>query len=228
MWKLGNKEYVHKTAVRARAQEILYRFKDVTPGTDDFDFLLALLRAHPRGEKKIGAGVEWFFIEHDEYSAPNFGVRRTDGTEVDFSFYKCVSALGRTQEEIARTEAAEYLAAAYRTAVWGDIQTFRAAQERICAICGNFIEDTVEVDHYAPTFLELTRQFEKVCGLQAPQEFDECGEARGYHPYAKKFRAMDATYEAAWVVYHRAHAVLRVTCAHCNLERSRSMEVKLV
>ena len=220
--KLGNQDYPTKAAVMQHARGILYQRKAVLPGSDDFDFLFALLQAHLRREKKIGAGVAFFFVgQMGCFNAPNFNIRRVDGTSVDFSFYKCIDALGREVGEVVEVEHRKHLNSAYRAAVWPDIQSFRKGQvERRCAICNEAIVGVAHVDHSEPTFFELVRLFESQCGKPAPVAFEDCG-ALAYHPHGKKFCSKDAEYEQVWREFHKKNAVLRLTCAACNLKRPR-------
>jgi hypothetical protein len=214
--------FLSKAAVRRHAQEILYRLKDIHPGTEEYSFLLALLKEHLRSAEKIGSGIACFCVEQmRDADAPNFYIRRTDGSIEDFSFYKCIAAIGRTAEQVERAEQAKHLASAYRNAVWEFIQNFRDAHEPVCAICGDLIGERIDVDHMGISFQELTRLFEEWRVVAPPTEFADCGEDYGYHQYAKRFRAEDHAYEASWFAFHAEHATLRVTCTTCNLKRGR-------
>jgi hypothetical protein len=223
--KLGNHEFSTKADVTQRTREILYRRKVVRPGTEDFDFLCALLDVHLHKDEKTGVGIAHFFVTQLEFNAPNFNIRRVDGTAVNFSFVKCVNALGRSVEQAAQSEYLRHLSSAYRAAVHVDILAFREDHEHRCGICGADIVGLPQVDHVAPQFAGLVCAFEQQSGMLVPRGFEECG-AVGYHQNGRKFCTGDVEYERAWVEFHRKHAVMRLVCAGCNLGRERERTPK--
>lgn len=52
-------------------------------------FLCALLARHPRATEKIGAGIRHFTVEHAMHGTRCFYLTRVDGTQSDFSYFKC-------------------------------------------------------------------------------------------------------------------------------------------
>jgi hypothetical protein len=53
-------------------------------------FLVALVSRHPRAGEKIGVGIRHFTVEPTLHRTRCFYLTRTDGTETDFSYFKCV------------------------------------------------------------------------------------------------------------------------------------------
>jgi hypothetical protein len=82
-----------KTAIAGRWMRIIASGKDVVPGTEDFDFLLALVRQHPRAAKKIGAGVKAFHPSVNlsrPYPTNCMYILRADGSREEVSYRKCL------------------------------------------------------------------------------------------------------------------------------------------
>jgi hypothetical protein len=205
---------------------------NVSQGSADYGFLFALLRAHPRAESKIGAGVVHFYVRckaHNEF--PSFHILRTDGSVDDFSFSKCVDALGRSREEVKQREVRQNLVAAYRGSIWKSVYTFRDEhlQKAIslggfcCPLCGKrTFSELLEVDHVVP-FSTVVNQFEAQCGMPRPTEFVDCTGSR-CTPYNKRFREEDSVYEQAWVEFHNDHSAMRVVCTVCHRQRTKSQQ----
>lgn len=59
------------------------------------DIVKALLDRHPRAQDKIGTGVASIYVVQRNPSRCFF-VRRTDGTEIDFSYQKCLAGSRET------------------------------------------------------------------------------------------------------------------------------------
>lgn len=66
----------------------------------DHNDLLALLEIYDTSGSKRGAGVEYFFLDRDrENRGPTncFYVKRSDGTEMDFSVHKAIVYASKIQ-----------------------------------------------------------------------------------------------------------------------------------
>lgn len=63
-----------------------------TVSAEDADDLRALLSRHKDVSDKVGTGVRSFKVIKDEYNGRCFGVERSDGTTVDFSYIRCVTS----------------------------------------------------------------------------------------------------------------------------------------
>lgn len=96
-WKTRKDAIEHFKNMLAR-----YSDGDRIDGPSDHDDLRALLELYdsdvaPGGETKAGGGVDHFTRQRnaDEgWSTSGFHVHRTDGTSIDFSFYRAVQTDG--------------------------------------------------------------------------------------------------------------------------------------
>jgi hypothetical protein len=67
--------------------------------------MLDLLSRHPYCEEKIGAGIQSIWSQPNEYWENNrcFYLTRVDGTEIDFSFVKCLASY-KVKREVLKNE----------------------------------------------------------------------------------------------------------------------------
>jgi hypothetical protein len=208
---LGLVSFPTKTAATAHFSKMLRANQagDVISG-DDAAHLQALLDRHPDRDEKIGCGVaEFFVMRHAQYNDIGFGVRRVDGSVVDFSFLEC----------LRRTPHRSKVLLAMRRAVADDIIAFRravfsSATVVPCALTGaDVTPSTSHVDHVAPTFLEIAeawragRPWESIAVEDDPGGI---GDLLADEADRESFRS-----------YHQRVAVLRVVTAHANLSRPR-------
>ena len=65
---------------------------------EDSRYLTALLSQHPSASEKVGAGIVGFFVrKNPHYHQDEFWIDRIDGSQIDFSYLKCIkgwSAIG--------------------------------------------------------------------------------------------------------------------------------------
>jgi len=88
---IGSHTFDTQTAAVAFIQEVLYRHPLLEPiHGADHEFLLELLKRHPRKEEKIGVGVKHFTVEKAQGGTQCFYITRVDGSRSDFSFMKCL------------------------------------------------------------------------------------------------------------------------------------------
>lgn len=80
--------------VKEKLQKLLYSGEGTKfiKGDNEYDLLYKTLLLHPKHDVKIGEGVDYFFIQKSKWKHNqfNFMIKRLDGSDVDFSFYKCV------------------------------------------------------------------------------------------------------------------------------------------
>src|ERR1051325_5039420 len=69
---------------------------EIGEGSADFRDVQAFLQRHPEKEQKVGCGIAAFIVRLDGNGNKMLWLRRTDGTETDFSFYSCVKGKGKT------------------------------------------------------------------------------------------------------------------------------------
>jgi len=183
---------------------------------NDLQFVVALLDMHPRATEKIGTGVVAIKVRMtgsesgtNKKSTPCFFIEYVDGTEVDFSFYKCLNRPNNAKETSRRR------LSAYRDAVDEQILAFKSRPALECGLCGKHLEGTFHIDHETP-FINLVREFE-TCEGELPCDFD-------FHPITNHamFRAVDHNFAWRWQRFHEQKARLRKACARCNLMRPRA------
>lgn len=89
---IGSRIFPRQADALAHFKAMLNRYALWEPvtGTDASD-LDALIRRHKDVAEKIGSGIHSFKVIKDEYQGRCFGIERTDGTMVDFSYIRCVT-----------------------------------------------------------------------------------------------------------------------------------------
>ena len=85
--KWGKIQMITKAAMIKKCRKILISNKI---SKDDHFFLLSIIKMHPNYIKKIGVGIEYFFIEKNIFGSRGFKIKRIDGSSTDFSFNKCL------------------------------------------------------------------------------------------------------------------------------------------
>lgn len=150
-----------------------YRDEDVVEDRQDHEDLVALLGRYDEfiaeTPTKTGCGIDVFFRRRNvgvRYSTSSFWVRRTDGTETDFSYRAAVQARGMS--------VATAFTQACRMAVQADIAAAKRAffrqhadaQGRVpCELTGTLVTvELAHVDHAWPTFAQLVDAFRSARG----------------------------------------------------------------
>lgn len=153
-------------AAKEHFKEMLHRYADEAVVTDlqDHEDLVALLQRYDEAPDtvapKIGCGVEALFRRRNVgqgYSTPGFWVRRTDGSETDFSYIQAV------RQEHA-SQAREFYDAC-RYAVEADLLAAKKAHFALhgdatrsvpCEVSGAPVRfEDAHLDHAYPTFGQL-------------------------------------------------------------------------
>jgi Protein of unknown function (DUF3223) len=211
---VGSRVFPFKRDAEDACRKILYRSQSggrvVVPA--DVQFLLDLLELHPEREIKIGVGIAHFEVR----SNPRFGKQRsfylirTDGTETDFSFVKCLRPPTHRQ----------LVMAAMRREVEGQIIEFakheyRVSSHVLCPITRRYVErDAAHVDHSSPTFLELAEDFAGRSGGWYELSVAHADGSIGVQ--------LGSSHQAgAWRKYHRERANLRIVSIEANLSLLR-------
>lgn len=95
-YRVGTAPFPTKEAVTKACQEILYSYNLMEPLKDeDTNFLLDLLKHHPRGSEKILGTTNEVVVAENEYKGRGFLLALTEGGYRDFSFMKCIRAMKR-------------------------------------------------------------------------------------------------------------------------------------
>lgn len=151
---VGKMEFAAAKFATEYVRSLVARYADdAVANQTDTEFLNDLLELHPRCEEKVGCGVSAFkFKTNPEYTnTRTIFIVRTDGTETDFSWTKCID--GETPERLKR--------AALRRAVIDQIIEFKrevfSCGRIVCPETGEELSwDFCHVDHCAPnTFDKL-------------------------------------------------------------------------
>ena len=129
-------------------RDIVARYPDGAMASDvDAEFLNDLLELHPRCMEKVGTGVHGFkFDTNPEYTnTRTIFIVRTDGSETDFSWIKCID--GETSERLKK--------AALGNAVMDQIIAFKQQAfsngQVLCPKTGEELTwQRCHVDHRAP------------------------------------------------------------------------------
>jgi hypothetical protein len=164
-----------------------------------------LINHHPKAAEKTGAGIKKIVVRPDQIWKKNkqFWIVRQDGTEIDFSYRKCLHG------EMSRID---LFRAACRTAVALDIQYFKIdalKDNPVCPHLGITLDrDNSHVDHAKPlTFNRLVDEFIQNRAL-VPQDVKVIGEVR------KEFA--DREVSVAFRNFHKAVAHLELVSAQAN------------
>lgn len=201
-YKIGDEHFGTLSAMRAFGQRLLHESPNgavFRPDTAEFRFLRDLLARHPASDAKIGCGVAEFFVG-DSWVSRCFHVRRTDQSEEEFSYNKCVWG---QQERQDRTKA-------LRQAVIEQMLQFKNAEfarESLprCAISDAEIRSQrdCEVDHHPIEFQQLVKDFV----AEQRIEFDDVQIRKRK---GGKVELCDEQLCVRWQEYHRRHARMRL------------------
>ena len=202
---IGARCFSSKDAAKKFVRSIVESYSDYEmisePAHDAF--LRDLIRGHPDAAEKIGAGIDYFTIKHDDKTGKtrHFLIRRIDRSLADFSWHCCID--GRDwRKEIIQT---------LRDAVANDIVAYRNAifdsGEVRCAITGQLLSiASADIDHTPPlTFMCLVDEWLSLRGIRL--EDIKLGPSRDLQVV---YEFADPDLRASWKAFHHRRAVLRV------------------
>ena len=147
---LGKKE-VTKIYVKKRCQEILkYYPRGIWLPKEDKEFLVELLKNHPRYEIKKGKGIKGFKIRKGVFNQKMFELYRIDNSFTDFSYLRCLNDLSFEAQ----------IKSSCREAIEKDILNFKIRKfekEKVfCEVSGIELSfNNCHVDHFSPTFKQI-------------------------------------------------------------------------
>lgn len=128
--------------------------------SNDWDILYSTLLKHPNKTKKIGVGIDYFFIQKSKWKRGqyNFMIMRNDGSTEDFSYLKCLNNNhGKSNEWTNRfREIVDYQIKEYKESKVFD-------KKFICEISGvEYDEIYAHIDHYGEfQFIDIFNSFLK-------------------------------------------------------------------
>lgn len=204
--------------LREHIQEILYANP---PGQHldphDFKFMRALLERHQGAVQKIGCGIAALYVRKNPiYGNLGFWLIRTDGTETDFSFVKCLRHRTKLQQFKAACRAA-----VADTVIQFKLEYFAQFKGEVarCPLAGGVMTiKTSHVDHAPPmTFDRIVIQFIDDRNL----DMQETGVAGIGVDGAVRKEIADEQLREDFILYHNRLATLRVISARANLSLVR-------
>lgn len=206
-------EFRTKQAAVEHVRAILYGHEFEQPIVGPaFSFLMDLLGRHKSAGQKAGCGVAVIFTRANPLFPNNrgFWLRRTDGTETDFSFWECLSPSSRDDcvRQAARLEIADQVIR-FRDTVFA-----RSDGKITCELTGERIGvGESHVDHVPPdTFAAIWERFLDEHGLIS-DDIDLTESRDGDIGQ----RIADPELAAAWQQFHWDSATLRVVSRWGNL-----------
>ncbi|MDN5750191.1 MAG: DCL family protein [Pseudonocardia sp.] len=215
-YQLGSHTYPSKSVALAEFRSILNGTALDEPLSASAAGMIQLLLRdgyHPEAAEKIGPGIEGVVVRINAYGTRGFWLRRLDGTEVDFSYLVALNGAPSVEQGVRialREEINDQIVTFF------DTQTADLARGRVvCELCVTVVgSNGIQVDHAAPTFIELASRFADSLG-----GWDVIGvECVG--PTGR--RLADRNHARVWWEFHRQTARLRLVHKRCNLSRARS------
>lgn len=217
-----------QTAALAHFKDMLARYSDnqIIEDRSDHDDLVALLERYDAvitdSPAKIGSGIDCFFRRQnvgEGYSTPGFWVRRTDGTDTDFSYIGAVKGQPKSNAQEFYDACRGAVAADLLAAKKRHFETHADSAGRVpCDLSDELISFAeAHLDHAYPTFGQLVVSFRA---------------ARGWHhgvpigvltPPADAQTTtsfLDPSAAEAFRQFHRGAATLRVVSRARNLSMS--------
>jgi hypothetical protein len=205
-------------------QEILYRFANRTIPKDsqEFQILIELLNNHPKASEKIGSGVDCFFVQNSKWKMNqfNFMIRRIDGTETDFSFYKCFSPKRERSKNINWSNI-------FREVIKNQVDSFRIAAFSVLGVNDKFIcaetnlkfkKMYAHVDHVYPlTFDSIYLEFLKINNIDLSRV--ELSKDAGTSECQV---ILDRELRDKFSQFHNDRAILRLVCSTANLQAKKT------
>jgi hypothetical protein len=220
---IGNEAFKTKKAATEKVQEILYSYKpNEFLNFENKIFIENLIFNHPNSEEKIGSGIQGIQVRQNPFykNTRNFYIVRTDSSETDFSFLKCITV---------PTQKAMFLQAA-RKATEPFMKNFKREyfiknnMVAVCEIIG--IEITYansHVDHIPPnTFENIIKDFIEEENLDINTvQFKPSAD----NQFGKEFENEELL--SKWNEFHNKRADLRVISARANLSNVRREAIKM-
>jgi hypothetical protein len=223
--QIGELIFASKAAAAEHFRQMLYRYQlsDVVNEADARE-LFWLLKRHPTFEQKRGAGILGFVVIRAPYNSRGFGIIRTDWSDTDFSYLKCINAPPTALQTVIR---------ALRIEVQQDIlqakrHYFELNSDELgrvpCKETGALVTiDEADADHAPPfSFDVLAKTF-----LSARKITPD--ETMLTPPADNQFgrQLVNRALAADWREYHHCHADVRIVAKAKHRTMSRDSRPKL-
>lgn len=201
--------------VKAKLNDI--RTGEYTKETEEYDFIMSILKNHSHCDDKIGCGISHFIVVNLS-KGKHISFIREDDTHDDFSYNHCCEFRPKGWKESNRLA----LTSALRLSIYPQIKKFwienRSVQQ--CLKCNIKFspENKEEIDHIYP-FSCIVDDFLKINTHKIPTDF--------INAYNGKylFKDEDKEFEIDFISYHEKKAKYQILCQKCNLKKSNSLEV---
>lgn len=195
--------------------EALTPGQKIYPSDSDFPFFEGLVRRHPDSYEKMGSGIDYFFYD----SPPGFptrclNIRRTDGTNIDFSWATCITGKSKSARSV-RIDILRQIISEDKTKLkqiafsqfsngWGEIT---------CPVTNKDISfENTHADHAEKSFQFLVESFEVENGFKL-EELEIVEDCNGISHFK------DEKLERHWLECHRKKARITLVSKAANLNR---------
>ena len=180
-------------------------------GHVDFIFFENLLKNHHDYDKKIGVGIDYFYIIPNPINQNYYQtmIKRLDKSIIDFSWVYCCKFKVRS--------ITEDLTAAMREAIKEETIAYKKNQIILqCNICksDNELYGDYQVDHDFPPFRDIKNNFLNLTPSIIPQTFSSCNKY-----YTTIFNDKDKEFKNEWIDYHNKNCSFQILCRSCNLKK---------
>lgn len=210
--------------IKEKMQEILYANANQIIDKDNIDyyFVYDTLLKHPQASVKIGAGVDYFYVQRSKwkFNQFNFMIKRVDGTDVDFSFNKCIQKAPVAKRnwniifrEIVKSQIDDFRNKAFE--VVGSKDKFLCSQTGL-----KFKKIYSHVDHVFPlTFESIYLEFIEQNNLKLDDILltEDLGTS-------ETVKIIDEDIRNSFFSFHKERAVLRIVCSSANLQAKRTKD----
>lgn len=211
---LNGIEYKTKKSAKIKIKSIIDRYSpnSILVG-DDFRTISDLIKYHPDSRKKIGPGINGIVVLNvpPYYNSKGFSIIRTDGSQTDFSYNKCLGVSVASKTKFSR---------AARTAIGQTMIEFKrnifsGNKTLVCPMTGKQITPgTCHIDHAPPYY------FSKIVDMFLLQNRIDVDlvkyKKRGDGSVVIKFDSDDLG--EAFIHFHNKLATLRAVDAGWNLK----------
>ncbi len=207
-------EEYRKTQLQQKIKAILHHYADnESLSKEDFDFILDVFKLHPNFKNKNGLGIQSIYTKTNSIyrNVREFWIVRSDGSETDFSYMKCLNGDSSNREKFLKAcrIAVEPYTMAFKNSFFSEKKIAR------CPITGETISFcSSHVDHQSPnTFYKLVSDFIAEMKIDS-EEISFVGSGQDG---LCQITFQDKTLEKAWVDYHNKNAQLQVISQRANL-----------
>lgn len=182
-------------------------------GSDDFDQLIPVLKAHPTwgGEKMTSVTGMRVRLNRLNKSV-QLQIKTRTPRWFTISWRKCAHRKKRQVRKDALTDEERNLTSAMRQSVRYQSKRWRrCTTERACSLCGS--SQNLQVDHKSPTFHHIKQSF--------LSKQDRVPSVFGFQRSScvPVFLKGDSYFKRKWQQFHHDHAEFRLLCRSCNCSR---------